>query len=230
VKKMSAGETKGTTKPTSGKPTPRKAVNQKAAQRNVKGPTAKAFPVKVKTPMWGVESPKINETPKPSLPSLAVVTFGKAVHLFNQHSFEKAREAFEGFVERFPDEAEMVARARTYMAVCTQRLSRPPSTPRNAEALYNQGVFELNRGQLEQAIHYFEKALRAEPEADHVLYSLAAAHARMGLVTQALDELKRAVSRRESYRIQARRDPDFTTLYGHPAFQDLVGWEIVEGP
>jgi tetratricopeptide (TPR) repeat protein len=96
--------------------------------------------------------------------------------------------------------------------------------------LYNQGVYELNRGQVEQAISYFEKALKTQPEADHILYSLAAAHARLGQVAQALEELRQAIERREEYRIQARRDSDFTSLYSHPLFQELVGWEVIESP
>ena len=101
--------------------------------------------------------------------------------------------------------------------------------PRTVDALYDRGVFELNRGETEQAIAYFERALKSEQNADHVLYSLAAAHARLGLLDQALGELARCVSKRESYRIQARRDPDFRPLYHNERFQNLVGLETIEG-
>jgi len=207
-----------------------KAVKRKVVKRGARGrPVAPPTAGLKKSKRGGAEKVKRKERATIPFPSPAITAFGKAVNFFNRHNFEKAREAFESFVERFPEESEMVARARTYVAICHQRLARPPSPPRNAEALYNQGVYELNRGRIEQAISYFERALKAQPEADHVLYSLAAAHARLGQVTQALEELKQAIGRREVYRIQARRDPDFTLLYSHPIFQELVGWEVVEG-
>jgi TolA-binding protein len=228
VKKRPPKPVKRTAKPKPPKLTKRKPIRAKAptGRRPTKGRAIRPSGGKLKPQT--IEKAKLHQKAKPAFPSLPVRIFGEAVNLFNHHNFEKAREAFEKFVERFPNESEMVARARTYLAICDQRLARPPGTPRNAEALYNQGVFELNRGQIEQAVRYFEKALKAEPEADHVLYSLAAAHARLGQIALALEELKQAVAKREVYRIQARRDPDFSALYSHPAFQDLVGWEIIQ--
>jgi tetratricopeptide (TPR) repeat protein len=88
-------------------------------------------------------------------------------------------------------------------------------------------VIELNLGHVLEAISFFEKALKYEPAAAHILYSLAAAHARMGSIEQAVKELKEAVRQREMFRIQARQDSDFTSLYTHPEFQELVGWELV---
>lgn len=164
------------------------------------------------------------------IPSAAVKAFDQAVNLFYRHNFEHARRAFASFIERFPGETEMIARARSYMAICDQRLSHPPSVPRDAEALYDRGVIELNLGRILEALSFFEKALKYEPQAPHILYSLAAAHARLGQVEKALEELKEAVRRREALRIQARHDSDFINLYTHPEFQDLVGWEIVEEP
>ncbi|MCS6805418.1 MAG: tetratricopeptide repeat protein [Blastocatellia bacterium] len=162
--------------------------------------------------------------------TMAVKMFGQAVRQFYDHDFEKARRAFLDFIERFPEETDMVARARSYVAICNQRLQHPPSTPRNAEALYNRGVIELNLGHVVEAVSFFEKALKYEPQAAHILYSLAAAHARMGLIEQAVKELKQAVEQRDTLRIQARHDSDFTNLYTHPEFQELVGWELVPQP
>ncbi|RMG48369.1 MAG: tetratricopeptide repeat protein [Acidobacteria bacterium] len=154
--------------------------------------------------------------------------FERAVNLFHRHKFESAQRAFTQFIERYPQEAEMVVRARSYLAICQRQLSRPPATPRDAEALYDRGIVELNYGRIREAISYFQKALKRDPEAPHILYSLAAAHARLGQLEQALEELKEAVKRREVLRIHARRDADFVNLYAHPEFQQLVGWEVVE--
>ena len=79
--------------------------------------------------------------------------------------------------------------------------------PRNVDALYNQGVFELNKGNTSGAIELFEKALKVEPRADHVYYSLAA-----------------AITIRPVQRSHARRDLDFASLRNDQDFQQLTGF------
>jgi len=160
--------------------------------------------------------------------SPAVRAFEQAVRLFNRQEFERAREAFQAVIERFPTEAEVLARARAYLAICQQKLQTPRPVPRTAEALYDRGVIELNRGHIAPAITYFEKALKLDPRADHAVYALAAAYARSGQVEKAIATLRQAIAMRETYRLHARRDPDFLPLYANPEFQRLVGIEIIE--
>jgi tetratricopeptide (TPR) repeat protein len=158
----------------------------------------------------------------------AIRAFEQAIKIFNRHDFEKARAAFEGVIERFPEEPEVLARARAYLTICEQRLGHSPATPRTAEALYDRGVIELNRGQIGQAVLLFEKALRLEPDADHIVYALASAYAKGGNIEGALERLKQCIRQNETYRIHARRDPDFRGLYTCAEFQKLVGLEVVE--
>jgi tetratricopeptide repeat protein len=163
---------------------------------------------------------------KPPAPGTlaAVRAFEQALRMFNRHDYGSAKSAFEGLQTKFGDEAEVVARARTYLSVCEQRLGRAPAAPRNADALYDQGVFEFNRGAIREAIELFEKALRVEPRADHVFYSLAAAHARLNDSPKALDALRRAITIRPVHRPHARRDLDFANLRSNEEFQSLTGF------
>jgi tetratricopeptide (TPR) repeat protein len=206
------------------KPKPRRVGRRvlPKAKRKMKAPVAPGARKKA------IKPPAVKVKLRPLIPSAAVKAFGKAVNLFYHQDFDAARRAFANFINEFPEETEMIARARSYVAICDQRLSHPPSLPRDAEALYNRGIIELNSGRIQEAIAYFEKALKYEPGASHIIYSLAAAHARLGVVEQALAELKDAVRLRDVLRIQARHDSDFVSLYAHPEFQELVGWEIVE--
>jgi tetratricopeptide (TPR) repeat protein len=173
-------------------------------------------PVKVAPPL-----PK-----KPPAPGTlaAVRAFEQALKFFNRHDYGQAKSAFVALQSKFGDEAEVLARARTYLAVCDQRLGRAPATPRNADALYDQGVFDFNRGALREAVELFEKALRIEPRADHVFYSLAAAHARLNDSPKALDALRRAIAIRSVHRSHARRDLDFASLRSNDDFQSLTGF------
>ena len=161
----------------------------------------------------------------PSPGALAAVrAFEQALRLFNRQDFAGAKSAFEKILMQFGDHAEIVARARTYLAICEQRLARAPSAPRNPDALYDQGVFELNKGSIREAIDLFDKALKALPRADHVLYSLAAAYARLNDSTKALDALRRAIAIRSVHRPHARRDLDFASLRNNEEFQQLTGF------
>ena len=127
-------------------------------------------------------------------------------------------------LEKFSDQAEIAARARTYLAISEQRLARAPSAPRGPDALYDQGVFELNKGNTREAIELFDKALKAEPRADHILYSLAAAYARLNDTNRAIEALRRAIDIRSVHRSHARRDLDFASLRSNEDFQQLTGF------
>ena len=172
-------------------------------------------------------------TPKrqPSPGTLAAVkAFEQALRLFNRHDYSGARSAFEDILKKFGDQAEIVAGVRTYIAIIEQRLARTPSVPKNADGLYNSGVFELNRGNVKEAVELFDKALKAEPRADHVLYSLSAAYARLNDPPKALDALRRSIAIRPVHRSHARRDPDFANLHNNEDFRHLTGFgfEFVE--
>ena len=163
---------------------------------------------------------------KPPTPNAlaAVRAFEQALKVFHRHDFEAAKTHLEGILEKFPDQAEVTAGARTYLAVCDQRLSRAPSVPRDAESLYDRGVFQFNKGNTREAIELYDKALRSDSRADHVWYSLAAAYARLGDSSKALDALRRAIAIRYVHRSHARRDLDFANLRSNPEFQHLTGF------
>ena len=192
----------------------KKTVAKQPARKQVTGkrlPPAKSAP------------PPPKKAPTPGALA-AVRAFEQALKLFNRHDYSAAKSAFEGVLTKFGDQFEIVARARTYLTICEQRLMRTPSAPRNPDALYDQGVFELNKGAIRDAIGLFEKALKAQPRADHVYYSLAAAYARLNDSPKALDALRRAISIRSVHRSHARRDPDFASLHGNEEFQQLTGF------
>jgi hypothetical protein len=206
----------------------KKALPKKPALRAAASkPTKKAAPKQVRPAARArAASAKAVQPPKkaPSPGALAAVrAFEQALKVFNRHDFSAARSAFESILDKFGDQAEIVARARTYLTISEQRLARTPAVPRNPDALYDQGVFELNRGNAQLAIELFEKALKAEPRAAHVLYSLAAACARVNDQTKAIESLRRAISIQPVHRSHARRDLDFVSLRTNETFQQLVG-------
>lgn len=209
-------------KPVAKKPVAKKTVARKPAARKPAG----RKPVRGKAAARVAQPVKPTPPPprKPPASQAAVRVFEQALRVFNRHDFAAAKTAFEGLLEKFGDQLEVVARARTYLIICDQRLARAPSAPRSPDALYNQGVFELNKGNIKEAINLFDKALRGDPQADHVFYSLAAAHARINNSNKAMDALRRAIALRPLHRSHARSDLDFAILRDNEAFRELTGY------
>jgi hypothetical protein len=204
----------------------RSGKTQRSAVRTNAKTKARAALPRRRLPLRPVPAPPPPKKP-PSPGTLAAVkAFESALKQFNRHDFGGARHSFEGVLAKFGDEAEVAARVRTYLAICEQRLARTPNLPRNADALYDQGVFEMNRGDVVEAIELFEKALKVDPRGDHILYSLAAAFAHRNEPSKALDLLRKAISVRPVNKARARRDLDFATLRNNDAFQQLIGYDF----
>ncbi len=161
----------------------------------------------------------------PKQPKLAdaLKAFESAVKLFQRGSFATAKDAFGKLRDRYPNQTEIIARVTTYVTICEHRLSSPDRPPQTPDALYDQGVVEMNRAHFETAIDLFKRALRTEPSQPHILYSLAAAQVRSGDSDEGLRTLERAVEAKELNRSHARNDPDFAALRGDMRFQELVG-------
>jgi tetratricopeptide (TPR) repeat protein len=206
-----------------------KAVTKKSAKPSVSKKPAKAIAKQKSAVKARPARPIARPAPPPKKPPTpgaraAVRAFEQALKAFNRHDFAPAKSAFVDILGKFGDQAEIAARARTYLAICEQRLARAPSVPRNPDALYDQGVFELNKGNTREAIDLFDKALKTEPRADHILYSLAAAYARLNETSRAIDALRRAINIRSVHRPHARRDLDFASLRSNEDFQQLTGY------
>lgn len=201
-------------------PPPARPARTKISTVNLKSQSGAnvAVPVVVSTP------PPPPEPPRRQLSSGALRAFDHAVKVFNRRMFDDAKEMFESLLTRFPNEVEVIARAQMYIQVCKQKVqTQTPATPRNADELYDRGVYALNIGDFSQAKQFFEKALRMKPNEPHLLYSLAATHAQSGAHDQALDYLERSIRIQPSFRSQAYNDADFSVLHENKQFLELLG-------
>ncbi len=161
----------------------------------------------------------------PKVPKLAEVlkAYDAAIKLFQRGNYTQARDAFEAIGKKYPNQSDIVARVGQYLDICRQRLGTPPKLPQTPESLYNRGIVEMNNARFEEAIDFFKRALKSDPQMPHVLYSLAAAQVRSGATEEGLRTLERAVEGREIHRSHARNDSDFAELRSDARFQELVG-------
>ena len=68
-----------------------------------------------------------------------------------------------------------------------------PEVKSNALAKNNQGYFDFNKGNYEDAIKYFENAIKSDPEAAIIHYNLGSTYLKMKEYTKAVNYLQKAV-------------------------------------
>ena len=162
--------------------------------------------------------------PPPRKPGFyeAVAIYERGVQALQRHDFAGAAEMFRTVIERYPEERELLERARLYLRVCERETARntpPPETP--AEQVYAATV-SLNAGDHATALHHLQRALNADPENDHAHYIMSAALSLRGRREEALEHLYRAIELNPDNRAQARQDPDLDNIRDLDGFRSAI--------
>ena len=152
----------------------------------------------------------------------AVAIYERGVQGLQRHDFAGAAELFRAVIERYPEERELLERARLYLRVCERETARhtpPPETP--AEQVYAATV-SLNAGDHVSALHHLQRALTSDPENDHAHYIMSAALSMRGRREEALEHLQRAIELNPDNRSQAMQDPDLENIRDLDSFRAIV--------
>ncbi len=145
----------------------------------------------------------------------------RAVQLFAQKKYEEACAVFRE-VAAGPA-AHIADKARSYLQICERKTARPELNLHTVEDHFNYGVERLNAGDTMQARVHFGHALAIQPDADHILYTLALCCGMSGDGIGACENLKRAIHLDPRNRILARQDPEFSPLFAQfPALRALL--------
>lgn len=182
--------------------------------------------------------PTMRSTPPPEKPprllgdtkstAAALVLLERAIKLIFSQDFRRARAEIKALLETYPGEKEILARARSYLQICTREEAALHKSAVTGDQLYTFGIVEHNRGNYDSAISAFNQLLAKQPDADYLHYALAASFALKGDSEQALANLRRAIGLNESNRVYAKNDPDFNSLHELSEFADLVGVVLQE--
>ena len=147
--------------------------------------------------------------------------YEEALGCFNQQKFQRAQQALERVLEG--PSKELADRARVHLRICEQRISRlPAAAPKSAEDHYTQGVALMNLGRWDEAREHLDRARKAAPKADHIVYAMAALDCLTGEADSAMENLKVAIQLRPENRYHARNDEDFAFLQEDPRFTELL--------
>lgn len=152
----------------------------------------------------------------------AVELFERAVKALGKRDFDRARQHFDTLMESFPEEREIVERARSFSRLCDRAQKTRAVRPKTVADLLNHGVYLHNRGEHKEALKLLSQAAEKEPRNDHVLYCLAAAAARSGDAGGAVEALSSAIALSPESRVQARLDADFDPIREEEGFEALI--------
>jgi len=157
----------------------------------------------------------------PNASAIQLKNYEQAVQLFAQRKLTEARERF---LEVAKGPAPQISdKARSYAQVCERRTIGIHVKLSTSEDHFNYGVERLNARDVELAKHHLGRALALQPDADHVLYTLALCCGFAGDGNGACENLKRAIDLDPRNRILARQDPEFTALAGQfPGLRALL--------
>lgn len=152
----------------------------------------------------------------------ALDAFERAMKALSRKDFSRARDLFDGLLEGYPDERDLLERVRAYRTVCDRALGKRPPKPKTFDELVSHGVYHHNRGEYAEALRFLHQAAEIHPRNEGLLYCLAASAARAGDAPAAIKALRGAISANASNRTQARTDADFDSLREHADFLSLI--------
>ncbi len=162
--------------------------------------------------------------PAPRKPAFyeALAIYETGVRALQRHDFQVGADNFRNVILRYPDERELVERARLYLQVCERETARRPPTPENSSDAVFAATVALNAGDADAAMAHLGRALERTPNSDHAHYIMAVALTEKGEPDSALRHLRHAIGLNPNNRLNALRDPDLRALRDLSAFRDLV--------
>jgi tetratricopeptide (TPR) repeat protein len=162
--------------------------------------------------------------PAPRKPGFyeAVAIYERGVQALQRHDYAGAADHFRVVLERYPEERELLERARLYLRVCERETARQPQPPRTAAERVYAATIALNAGDHAAAADHLQRALSEDPSNDHAHYTMAVALGLRGRLDDALEYLGNAVGLNPENRSLALQDPDLEPVRGHQRFGDVL--------
>ena len=145
--------------------------------------------------------------------------YERGLQALQRRDFAAAADALRNVIDRYPDERELLERARLYLKVCERELEPKEPTPKTADEWVYAATVALNAGDEATAHRHLQRALAEDARHDHAHYMMAVVSARRNDAAGALEHLRRSVALNPENRSLARQDPDLDALREEPAFK-----------
>jgi Tfp pilus assembly protein PilF len=156
--------------------------------------------------------------------------YERGLQALQRRDFAASAEALRNVIERYPDERELLERARLYLKVCERELEPKEPAPKTPDEWVYAGTVALNAGDETAAMRHIQRALTDDARHDHAHYMMAVLSARRSDASGAVDHLRQAVSLNPENRSIARQDPEFDSFRNDPAFKTIVESPAADSP
>jgi tetratricopeptide (TPR) repeat protein len=150
----------------------------------------------------------------------AVQAYELGLRALQEHKFDKAKNHLQKVLAG-PNKS-LADRAQIHIRACDLQVEKPALQFKTSEEHFDYAVSLMNTGDYVSAREHLDKLLKQQPNADYVLYGLAALSCLTGQVEESLKTLNEAIAQNPALRFQARNDSDFQNLAEDPRFTELL--------
>jgi Tfp pilus assembly protein PilF len=155
--------------------------------------------------------------------------YERGLQALQRRDFAAAADALRTVIDRYPDERELLERARLYLKVCERELEPKEPAPKSVDELVNAATIALNSGDEDAAVPHLSRVLTENPRHDYAHYMMAVANARRGDAMRAIEHLRNAVSLNPENRSLAKQDPEFDSLREVPGYRAALDAPAASG-
>lgn len=149
-----------------------------------------------------------------------IQNYETGLRALQEHKFDKAKTHLQKVIGG--PSKELADRAIVHLNTCNQHLEKVTTQFSTPEEHFDYAVSLMNVGDYVQAREHLEKLRKQSPNADYVIYGLAALDCMTGHVEDSLRNLDEAIRLNSALRFQARNDSDFQNLAEDPRFTELL--------
>ena len=162
--------------------------------------------------------------PVPKKPSFyeAIAIYESGVRGLQRHDYPAAAESFRQVLQRYPEERELIERARLYLRVCERETAQRPAGPQTTAERVYAATMSLSAGDSDAALGHVRRALDQEPASHHAHYMMAVIHSTRAETAKAVEHLRRAIELNPDSRSLARQDADLERLRESPTVKSLL--------
>ena len=160
----------------------------------------------------------------PKKPSFyeAIAIYESGVRGLQRHDYPAAAESFRQVLQRYPEERELIERARLYLRVCERETAQRPAGPQTTAERVYAATMSLSAGDSDAALGHVRRALDQEPASHHAHYMMAVIHSTRAETAKAVEHLRRAIELNPDSRSLARQDADLERLRESPTVKSLL--------
>jgi tetratricopeptide (TPR) repeat protein len=154
--------------------------------------------------------------------------FNKALQVFHKKDFKTSLELLTEIMKNYRNSEydsvlEIQTQSKVYRSLAESRLHPQKVSLKTDEDFLNEGLYNLNAGQLDQALKYFldlsEKRKYSDP---YIYYLISLTYIKQEDEENALQYLKKCISKDDYYKVIAHNEPDFESLSDNSDFLAII--------